>query len=245
VVFGDTTAIPLPPRNPARAVPGALVARNLVRIDEQHWRTTAPIPLPAPFGITLPAGRMMATRMDGHGHAEICDFHDVSRTFRPFEDKEGHFYPTMCLRGPAADGSYARVSLEPYQDKWEARSFAVPPVRIESAPVEAGLASSVYAVRRLRVGAVEGGVARLDLEDCVFSAPQPGQSVDVAIDAGVYRVAATLDLPLAEGASASIGGVTVTAHRDAAGWRIAASGDFSGFTRLADGGASVVTVKPH
>ncbi len=248
MVSGDPVAMPLPPLAPAAATPGEIVARGAMRADEQRWRTVAPVRVPAPIGATIPAGTLFAARLGAGGAIEPCLWRADGASYSPYLDGQGHFYPDICLQAPVAGGSYGQARFVPYQSGWEPRIFTLP-IRLEAvAPSAELLATTQVAIRRLRIDSVDAAGAHVVMEDGIFSmktarAAIEQSAIEGAAPPGAYDQASETVLALAEGAHASIAGVTLTARRDGTGWRIVASGEFEPFVRLADHGAAIVTYR--
>jgi hypothetical protein len=235
-------AVPGPALRPVIVVPGAIVASAAVRIDERRWLLKEPIAVGAPFGFSVPAGSVFGSSIDENGESRPCLNHKPYQSFIPPKDGEGEIYPSLCIREPQGPGRYAAVRLYPYfTDRAKPRDLTIAPASLD--PIPAGTShpmfGAVLAVRRLRVTEVSGDVAVVALEMAWDKRLEDGGPRDPFVSLQNFGAKQRVQLPLAEGETASLGGITLTVHRAASGWTVTPSGGFDSWASVSPDGASV------
>jgi hypothetical protein len=235
-------AIPGPAFRAVALAPGAVIATAAVRVDDRRWRATAPIAIAAPFNLVLPAESPFGAALDENGVSRPCLTHEPDTKYTPPKDDEGEIYPGICLGKPDGAGRYTMVTLLPYYtDRAQPRDIAIAPLALAS--IAAGSPDSrfgaLFAVRRVRVAEVtEHGVVFM-LEMASRKLPEPNGALDPFAVLADFRMMASCSLPLSDGATASLGGITLTLRRTPSGWTVEPSGSFTAWASVSDDGAKV------
>lgn len=219
-----------------------MIASGAVRIDERRWRATAPVAIGAPFNLILPADSRFGGALDENGVSRPCLTREPFAAYSPPTDEAGEIYPSICLGKPDGAGRYTSVTLLPYYtDRAQPREIAIAPLALD--PVAAGSPDSRFgvllAVRRLRVGEISGDAAVILLEVASRKLPEPNGALDPFAALADFRIMSGIRVPLQDGATASLGGVTLTLRRTASGWRVEPSGALAAWASVSRDGAKV------
>jgi hypothetical protein len=234
--YAGPVALPAPPLRAVPLAPDTVVAAAAVRYDQERWRTTGPISVGAPFNLSLPADSRFSGSLGAEG-ARPCLSPRPYSEHKLAEDEKGNEYPGTCLAGRDGSGRYTIIRMLPwYPDRAKPRDMPIAPVALTAIP--AGTSDpyfgAIQMVRRLRVDSVTPGSALVLLELGMQYRNAGDAETDPFAAAIEFRPQGAIELPLRDGASASLAGVTLTARRAGGGWSVEPSGAFADWASLSE-----------
>ena len=206
-----------------------IVASETLQLLPLHFRLSDQVAIGAPFKYSYAAGSDVG-RLVKDGAIRHCIRHHG--VYRPAEDESGEIYPGLCFEDRDGDGRYETAILLPYHPQQaQPRVMPIAPVRLDPDPAAGQSDPHALRVRRrIRIVHVGPDEAQIVAEQGVAT------SHEADVTSYVGRPQDSLTLRLRDGASGSLGGLTLRLRRDGAGWRVAATGRLAPWLEVRENG---------